>query len=226
MKIIGHRGAKGLAPENTLISFEKALLHNVDEVECDVHVTADNIPVIAHDPEIHDRSGTPLRIDQYTYKELLAAKPDLVTMDQMFRFIDRRVPVYLEIKPKQHTPPIIAGIRRLVKDGWTVDDIYFASFDHRMLHSVHAAFPDMRIIVLGNWSSVMTQYRAKQLDTKYISLDQKYLWSGSIRRAARGGWQVYTYTLNNAAKARRWRQAGLYATVTDIPDAYQSSDRS
>ena len=47
--IIGHRGATGLAPENTIVSFLKAFEIGVDAVELDVHLSADNILVVYHD---------------------------------------------------------------------------------------------------------------------------------------------------------------------------------
>ena len=54
--VIGHRGAAGLAPENTLAAFKKALNLGVDAIELDVHISADKILVVYHDftlkPEI------------------------------------------------------------------------------------------------------------------------------------------------------------------------------
>jgi len=50
MRRIGHRGAMGHAPENTIASFEKAIALGCDEVETDVWLTADGRLVISHDP--------------------------------------------------------------------------------------------------------------------------------------------------------------------------------
>ncbi len=54
--VIGHRGAAGLRPENTLAAFSKALDIGVDAIELDVHLSSDLIPVVYHDftlkPEI------------------------------------------------------------------------------------------------------------------------------------------------------------------------------
>ena len=45
----GHRGARGLAPENTLPAFELALAYGVDTLECDLAITKDDVVVIHHD---------------------------------------------------------------------------------------------------------------------------------------------------------------------------------
>jgi glycerophosphoryl diester phosphodiesterase len=51
----GHRGARGLKPENTLPAFEAALDLGVTAVETDVHLTADHVPVLFHDHRISER---------------------------------------------------------------------------------------------------------------------------------------------------------------------------
>lgn len=49
----GHRGARGLAPENTLAAFERALALGVTTLELDVALTADNVAVVSHDPALN-----------------------------------------------------------------------------------------------------------------------------------------------------------------------------
>src|SRR5947209_7510038 len=51
----GHRGARGLKPENTLPSFELALDLGVTSIETDVHLSRDHIPVLLHDALLSDR---------------------------------------------------------------------------------------------------------------------------------------------------------------------------
>ncbi len=51
----GHRGARGLKPENTLPSFEAAFDAGVSSVETDIHLTADDVPVLLHDPAVTER---------------------------------------------------------------------------------------------------------------------------------------------------------------------------
>ena len=64
----GHRGARGLRPENTLPSFEAAFDVGVTTVETDLHLTHDNVVVVCHDPRLNGRlcselpfpEGTPI----------------------------------------------------------------------------------------------------------------------------------------------------------------------
>jgi glycerophosphoryl diester phosphodiesterase len=54
-EIQGHRGARGLKPENTLPSFEAALDAGATSIETDVHLTSDGVPVLAHDAVVSER---------------------------------------------------------------------------------------------------------------------------------------------------------------------------
>ncbi|MDD9983255.1 MAG: glycerophosphodiester phosphodiesterase family protein, partial [Gammaproteobacteria bacterium] len=49
LEIHGHRGARGLLPENTLPGFERAIALCVDALEFDVCMTRDGVPVVHHD---------------------------------------------------------------------------------------------------------------------------------------------------------------------------------
>jgi glycerophosphoryl diester phosphodiesterase len=79
--VIGHRGAAGLAPENTISSFKRAIDIGVDAFELDVHLTVEGEPVVHHDfylkPEIARKpdgswisNESKLLIKDLTVKEL------------------------------------------------------------------------------------------------------------------------------------------------------------
>lgn len=80
--VFGHRGARGLLPENTLEGFSFAQTLSLTGVEFDVGMTADNVPVVHHDPclnpSIARKSGgnyvsdASLRLRELTYQQLLA----------------------------------------------------------------------------------------------------------------------------------------------------------
>jgi glycerophosphoryl diester phosphodiesterase len=67
---IGHRGASAHAPENTLAAIRKAAELGAHMVELDVRMSADGVPVLAHDPEVHLLGGDTLPISSLTATEL------------------------------------------------------------------------------------------------------------------------------------------------------------
>lgn len=221
MKVIGHRGARGLAPENTIASLQKALEHDVDEVEFDLRITKDGVAVLHHNRDLIDPNGKRHRIAQHSYKELLEHKPDLITFDQALAVLKGSVPLYIEVKPKEPTKPIIAIVRNSLENGWKAEDFRLASFSFKTLQAFHAALPDVTLIVNESWSGVRATGRARKLGTKRISMYYAWLWSGFIRATSHSGYQLSAYPMNNARKARRWEHFGLYGVITDYPDRFQ-----
>lgn len=81
IELMGHRGARGMRPENTLPSFEFALDHGVDSIETDVLLTADKVAVLCHEPILSEKLCRRIRRDVPSAKE----KPRLseLTLDQL-----------------------------------------------------------------------------------------------------------------------------------------------
>jgi glycerophosphoryl diester phosphodiesterase len=91
--LLGHRGARRAASENTLAAFELALAHGCDGFEFDVRATADGVPVICHDPEVAN-----LAIDRCSFAQLTARRPDLPELNQVLERFASRAYLYIELK--------------------------------------------------------------------------------------------------------------------------------
>jgi glycerophosphoryl diester phosphodiesterase len=94
------------------------------------------------------------------------------------------------------------------------------SKSQKTLLELHPALPEIEKVVIEPWSGVRAHYRARQLGAKRISMNQQWLWWGFIRGFKNSGRQLYAYTLNDPAKARRWARYGLAGVVTDYPDRF------
>lgn len=221
MLIIGHRGVKGLAPENTLASLQKALEHHVDEIEFDVRVTKDKVPILHHDAELIDPDGKRHVIAESSYKELLARKSDLATFKEALVFASK-VSLYIEVKPNELVKPIVATIKKYLASGGRAQNLRLGSFSQQTLLELHATLPEIEKIVIEKWSGVQATRRARRIGAKRISMDQRWIWFGFVRAMARSGYQLGLYTLNDPRKAQRWQKWGLAAVITDYPDLYKS----
>lgn len=221
MKIIGHRGARGLAPENTIASLRKALEHHVDALELDLRVTKDEVVILHHNPKLVNADGKAFRISRHDYAELKDHKPDLAAFDEVLETIGHPVPLYLEVKPKEPVRPVVNIIKKYLAKGWKTHYFLLGSKNQKTLLELHAALPAVPTIVIEPWSGVRAHYRARQLDTKQISMNQHWLWWGFIRGFKNSDRQLYAYTLNNPRKAKRWERYGLAGVVTDYPDQFE-----
>jgi glycerophosphoryl diester phosphodiesterase len=221
--IIGHRGARGLSPENTLASLQKALAFGVHEIEIDIRVTKDGICILNHDPYLHDASGSKLRnvkISEHTFAELQQYRPDLTTLEDAITTIKRRVPLVIEVKPRVSTAELISVLKHFLQHGWRHTDFLVASFSQRALQRIHAALPDIEIVVNERVSSMRATWRARRLGTKRLAINHHNIWSGSIHLMHRRGFKITTFSLNDPKKAARWTKRGLHGVITDFPDRF------
>ncbi|MBZ5565156.1 MAG: glycerophosphodiester phosphodiesterase [Acidobacteriia bacterium] len=62
---IGHRGASGSAPENTLVSFDLALRQGADGIEFDVQLSSDGVPVVIHDARLDRTTSGSGRVSEH-----------------------------------------------------------------------------------------------------------------------------------------------------------------
>jgi len=222
MKIIGHRGAKGLAPENTLKSFTKALEYNVDEVECDARVTKDGIVILEHDDLMQDAGGKRYKVTDHTYAELVAIKPELARLSDVIDYINKTVPLQVEVKPDVDVAPILALLQQYFDKGWKFTDVFIGSSDMSVLKATRARLPTAPLVIIESWSGVRASWRCRKLNTKRISMSKHVLWSLYIRSVYRSGYELCAYTVNDPKKARRMAKYGLSGIFTDYPDLYQA----
>lgn len=195
MLIIGHRGARGLAPENTIASIQKAIELGVDMVEFDVRVTAQGRAVLHHDKLPKDTS-------------------QLDSLTDVLKFVAGKVPLYVEIKPGENIAPIIAALKKYK------GRFLLASKSQKTLRQLHKAMPEVPKIVIEPWSGMRARRRASQVNAKVIAMDQRWLWSGFIKMISRK-YEFWSYTINNPSQAKRWQKYGLAGVITDYPNLFK-----
>ncbi|HSX47205.1 MAG TPA: glycerophosphodiester phosphodiesterase [Patescibacteria group bacterium] len=220
MKIIGHRGAMGLAPENTLISIKKALESNVDAIEIDIRVSKDKVVLLHHDSKLINPIAGHLKIKDTNFNELKKYYSLLATLKEAINLVNFKIPLILEVKPKEDTAAIADEIKKIIKPK-NFNNILIGSKSQSTLMNMHKYLPDIEKIVIESWSGVSAHYRARSLNTKKLFMNKSWLWSGFIRSVNRNGYELYPYTLNNQNKAKRWQKYGIAGIITDYPDRFK-----
>ena len=161
--IIGHRGAKYLAPENTMPSFEESVRYNLKWIEVDVKISKDNIPFLLHD-DLLDRTtsgkGYPYN---YLYNEILNldagswfdkkfsnAHPP--TLEEVLIFCaDKKIGLNIELKPnKKKEKENVNAIISLIKKKKINIQYYFSSFDYLSLKLIRKKIPNADLGYLIN----------------------------------------------------------------------------
>jgi len=102
--IIGHRGAKGTAPENSLSGFKKAVELGIDGVELDVHLTKDGKLIVIHDMDLKRLSGIKIPIKNFTFKELKKyniSKSFIKNQEKIFMKLPEEKRYFIELRTTQ-----------------------------------------------------------------------------------------------------------------------------
>ena len=148
MICIGHRGAMGYEPENTLRSIGKALALGAPWIEIDVYHVDGELVVIHDDRLERTTNGRGYVADQtYDYlRSLDAGKGERIpTLDEVFDFVARRAGINIELKGPGTAAPVAALVERRVREGWRYDEILVSSFNHRELKRAKSLDPRLRI---------------------------------------------------------------------------------
>lgn len=221
MKIIGHRGARHVAPENTVAALKHALKAGADEIEIDVRVTKDGHVILHHNPVV-EVGGKNYATNAHTLEELRALKADVTTLAEAIRAVDKRAPLMIEVKPGEPVEPIVSVVESFLTDGWQPSDFMFGSFSQAILRQLHETIPQVDLVIIGFFSGLHAMRRARAVGARKVSLNHRALWFANIAAMRRKGYEVYAWTINNPRKARRLARYGLSGAVTDDVSLYKT----
>jgi glycerophosphoryl diester phosphodiesterase len=220
MQVVGHRGAKGLAPENTMLAIEKAIEYKVSIVEVDVRVTKDGVPILFHNRKLKINHEPPLVIAKTDYAHLKHYKDDLTTLEQAIAVTAHKTRLCMEIKRGVELAHIIKLVSAQLDRGESPVDFMFSSFSYASLKQLKAILPQVGVAVNESWSGVRAGYRCRKLQGEYICLNYRFLWRGYLKLASRGGQHIYGFTINEPKIANRLSKHGLAGVITDYPDRF------
>lgn len=151
--VVGHRGAAGLAPENTMPSFELAVSQGADAIETDVHLTADGVPVAIHDETVDRTTNGHGAVADLTLAQIKAldasgkfhgayARVKIPTLEEILTWAKGRTRVVVELKGTTNPELVPRTIRQIRQHGLDRDALLI-SFDHLALLQVRAIAPEL-----------------------------------------------------------------------------------
>jgi len=218
-KVIGHRGAKAYAPENTLASFREARRRGATWVEIDVKLTADNVPIVMHDASLKRTMG----VDRLVALTPSAELPkDVPTFEQAIACFEKEgLGCNVEIKPCEgrdvETAQVtVATLRRCWPS--TLPPPLLSSFKPDSLAAAREAAPEFaRAILLGELNDEW-RVRADAVGAVGVNTDGKKLASSRAREVKQAGLALSVYNIDDAAQARALVAMGVDCIITDMPD--------
>jgi glycerophosphoryl diester phosphodiesterase len=231
-RIIGHRGARGEAPENTLSGFKHLVSIGIRAVEFDIRVSADHELVVIHDDRLERTSNGTGLVSDHTHDQLNALNacqkswPDwpthdgVPTLDQVLCELNDFEHIELEVKQasQQHYAIIIKKLSHLWQQHQLAGRAKTTSFDSAFLSQIANELPyiDRGFLFEANFQGDAIAI-AKSLNCKSIGPNQLRCDAHFIELAHAHGLYVSTWTVNQAERAAELMRHGVDAIITDLP---------
>lgn len=233
-QIFAHRGAKTVAPENTLPAFQKALDLGADGIELDVHASKDGQLVVIHDFTVDKTTNGHGPVRSLTAAELAEldagshfsptfAGVGVPTLDQVFDLVGNRCRINVEIKSEAHdggneVELLVAQIHQRNLYG----QVIVSSFNPITLIKLRWAEPKIQLGLL--YFEELPPHLRQAWFTPILQPEAVHPYHGLIDAnlmtwAHNQGCKVNTWTVNEVKEARRLAALGVDTIITDVPDA-------
>lgn len=241
-RVFGHRGAAGVAPENTLVSFRRAHADGADVFELDVHATADGEIVVLHDPTLErttDGAGPVSALPFAAVARLDAGHRFTPDGGRTYPFRGRgvRVPrlaellrefpdVPLNIEIKQETPAIVGEVTALLRAAGT--RVVLAAEHDVIMQAIRAAAPEIATSLaageVAGFVGALQRGETPALPPGAVALqipprfgDIELVTAESVAVAHALGAEVHVWTINADDEMRRLLALGCDGIISDLP---------
>jgi len=227
--IIGHRGASGHAPENTLAAFKKAVSLGATFIETDLQLSRDARFVAIHDDtvdrttngqgRVHDQPlATLRRLDAGSWFGSEYAGERIPTLEEILEFSKKNdVVFYLELKPTGSWGGEHALIGALRESG-EVARVVVISFDPSILAGLRKIEPTLMTGVLYDGQLAGPLEAAAEVGARQIVVRGDLVTPAMIAQARQKDLQVVCWTVNHPAHIRMLMAAGVDGIMSDYPD--------
>lgn len=231
--VFAHRGARQVAPENTLPAFERALAMGVAGIEFDVHRSADGRLVVIHDFSVDkttngrglvaQMSSTELRqLDAGSHFSAAFAGAQIPFLEEVLDLVGDRCRLNIEIKSMDPYANDASGdVAAVIRDRNLYEQVIVSSFNPITLIKLRHLDPKIALGMLYDdtmpaflrmvWAGPPICPEAQHPHHKLIDADFM-AWARALPAA------VNTWTVNDVAEARRLAALGVDVIMTDLPD--------
>jgi len=220
MLIIGHRGAAGLAPENTLEALRAGVEAGADILEFDIRLTKDSIPVLSHDFHTARTHKKPTIISRHTLKELQqkTAENPIVTLDEVLQEFYGKILLNIELKSRGSGKVAVELLQEKYifrSSDW--DNVLFSSFKGSELWSIRKISTSANLALLHDQNPFMFIAYQRKLHLTAVGFHRLYLNEFALQIAKKSGLFCYVYTVNRPHAAILMEQRGIDGIVTNYP---------
>ncbi|KKP36144.1 MAG: Glycerophosphoryl diester phosphodiesterase [candidate division TM6 bacterium GW2011_GWF2_32_72] len=220
---IGHRGACGYEPENTLVSFNKAIDLGCDGIELDIHKCKSGQLIVFHDENLCRLTTSSKKISELKLsqlKKLKVRETQLIpTLKEVFDLVDKKCFINIELKGLGVVDALVELINEYIKNkGWDYNNFIISSFDLNMLKDFHTKMPNIRIAALFSQPTIKDVEITKELGAHGIVSNKNNTTQELVDEAHKNGLFIWVYTVNEAEDINKIKALGVNGIISDFPD--------
>ena len=231
--VIAHAAAAGEAPANTLAGV-RASLASAAAMEIDLHLCADGVPVLLHDPTLDRTTNLSGPVRDASLAELARADAGegehVPSLDEVFDLVASRIAVMCELKvAPDHREDgtalldaTLAVIRRHAAEPWTA----LHSFDHDLVERARALAPEVDaaaiVAPIGGAGLATLCARAAEHGIGAISLFHGIVAPHAVEAARRHDLRLWAWTADTPDDWSRLAEAGVDGIITNQPAALRA----
>lgn len=214
---IGHRGASGYAPENTLISFEKALALGVEGIELDVRVSLDQQAMVIHDATLDRTTTASGCVKDYNSADL--QQMGIPTLEAVFNLVAHRCLLNIEIKEKAALQPVLHLLEQRRKaHTFANTKCILSAFDWHILETLRDLHPPYRLGVLTEDTLEVAIQFAQKIGAFSLHPDHKLLTFEAVKSIQQHGIKVIPWTVNDPERIKTLKAWQVDGIISDFPD--------
>ncbi len=219
---IGHRGAKGHLPENTIASFRKAIALGAHGVELDVHLSSDGEIIVIHDETIDRTTNGKGVVKDHSLEVLQTYQIDrqfrIPTLAEVIDAIDANYLINIELKAGETAQPVVDLLEKYaLEKGRKYDQFLISSFDWVALEKVRGLHAEIPLGVLTSTDLELAVGFAKYIKAETIH-PYFHLLNAENTREMQQNFKVFTWTVNEFEDLQKIKSFGVDGIITDFPD--------
>jgi glycerophosphoryl diester phosphodiesterase len=215
MFIIGHRGARAVEPENTLLAVRTGMAC-ADYVEVDVRLSRDRIPVIMHDLLLDRTTNGTGPVNDYTLEKLRtldAGKGEQIpTLEEVCSLLSGDCGLFVEIKEPESEPLICSVLSRNPPE-----NLFIVSFHPESILSVKDLISGVKTGIIYSRAFADLPGDAKELGADAVLLKFASLTGKLVRACRKKNLLILSWTLDTPEEFRIAHDLGIDGLVTDDP---------
>lgn len=217
MLCIGHRGARGHEPENTIRGIRRALAMGVRGIEIDVHAVHGRLLVI-HDDSLTRVAGVDKQLHELTFDELrkldVGSGEQIPLLEEVLAIMPHEILFNIEMKGKGCASLLVPILSR----HQAPEQLLVSSFHHLELRQFHMAMPSIATGILLCGMPLRMVSDARECGATHININLENATPDVIEEIHQAGMKVLVYTVNNPQDIERMRTLGVDGIFTDFPD--------